>query len=902
MLFKSHSSEQYAWKNKNTKNEEKHEKLNNNKQINTTKKHNKNKKEKETFSMSSDEHYSINRPITLFLPPPIRRNKNQNEDFKRENGRPVKRILNPPPITTTNNLNKGIALTKQMIPFAEEPPPPPIIASNNLENMRGQVPFIVPNDANNQNDFASKLLGQLFPLNGGGENNNKPISPRMAAAPLAGSPFDLFSNGGGLAAAGQSATPNPLLQMLTQGSTLEQITTLTRNLLQMSNGNKEILSTLMNAITGGGGSQASKLTSSALATASLQKQPQLQNNAISAFLAGNKSLIPSAVIIEDEEVLGNRSNSGRFLEREEIREIASNGTITSFNGFTPEQRKLLAAAVLNGELDPEQAVRLLTSENITTANETISELNRTNIDNSLFDYEEQQHQTFFGTKQKQNQHLINAESKLIEWIQQNRPRHSSENFNEVINKNVTTSSSPLTSPPSHDWNNNFVTSERLPYYGKYCGSFVEQTDSAASHNIAGALWAVDERRLLITKFNFIPLSKSENVTFWAGPSKPTGNAALDLFPSENGFIVEAIPIELNIFNGKIIEIEAKIFSNTLQSETLNKNKNGSEKVSEIKNKNQNSNLLAEREEEEEDEKIIIAANITSNSTKRDRRNLYNEIFDNITEEENDNFTILVSYDAQQDDIEFKENKLEEKIILNNFTSLPVNLEAKNGSFENESFASSFIKNDKFASPNEEKILRNLKSTYYQQTLLLTLPPERLTKLLDWLAVWEHEENKEALAVVLIPKGLQIPSIVQIRAFPSPAIGINGVKMLQSGPIKVLDTKTIEVTEFTFLSDNLPAWFMVGKEIMPNAKGHIVPIFDKTNKSFSCDSLREYHNETVTLRLPDPFDIKDVFWFAIFSIPRNIPLSHIYLPYNDMQLPPDLVNLQTPQCIWRRNIV
>uniref|UniRef100_A0A915NHE3 UBA domain-containing protein n=1 Tax=Meloidogyne floridensis TaxID=298350 RepID=A0A915NHE3_9BILA len=508
----------------------------------------------------------------------------------------------------------------------------------------------------------------------------------------------------------------------------------------------------MNAITGGGGSQASKLTSSALATASLQKQPQLQNNAISAFLSGNKSLIPSAVIIEDEEVIGNRSNSGRFLEREEIREIASNGTITSFNGFTPEQRKLLAAAVLNGELDPEQAVRLLTSENITTANETISELNRTNIDNSLFDYEEQRQQTFFGTKQKQNQHLINAESKLIEWIQQNRPRHSSENLNEVINKNVTTSSSPLTSPPSHDWNNNnFVASERLPYYGKYCGSFVEQTDSAASHNIAGALWAVDERRLLITKFNFIPLSKSENVTFWGGPAKPTGNTALDLFPSENGFIVEAIPIELNIFNGKIIEIEAKISSNTLQSETLDKNKNGSEKVSEIKNKKQNFNLLAEREEdEEEDEKIIVTANITSNSTKRDRRNLYNEIFDNITEEDNDNFTRLVSYDTQQDDIEFKENKLEEKIILNNFTILPVNLEAKNRSFENESFASSFIKNDNVASPNEEKIIRNLKSTQYQQTLLLTLPPERLTKLLDWLAVWEHEENKEALAVVLIP--------------------------------------------------------------------------------------------------------------------------------------------------------
>ena len=76
---------------------------------------------------------------------------------------------------------------------------------------------------------------------------------------------------------------------------------------------------------------------------------------------------------------------------------------------------------------------------------------------------------------------------------------------------------------------------------------------------------------------------------------------------------------------------------------------------------------------------------------------------------------------------------------------------------------------------------------------------------------------------------------------------------------MLDTKTIEVTEFMFRTEGLPAWFMVGKEIMPNAKGHIVPVFDKsvcpqisannsdlrTTKTFDCDSLREFHNETVS---------------------------------------------------------
>jgi hypothetical protein len=44
---------------------------------------------------------------------------------------------------------------------------------------------------------------------------------------------------------------------------------------------------------------------------------------------------------------------------------------------------------------------------------------------------------------------------------------------------------------------------------------------------------------------------------------------------------------------------------------------------------------------------------------------------------------------------------------------------------------------------------------------------------------------------------------------------------------VLDRKTIEVTDFSFRAENgLPAWFMAGKEIMPNARGHILPIYDK----------------------------------------------------------------------------
>ena len=144
-------------------------------------------------------------------------------------------------------------------------------------------------------------------------------------------------------------------------------------------------------------------------------------------------------------------------------------------------------------------------------------------------------------------------------------------------------------------------------------------------------------------------------------------------------------------------------------------------------------------------------------------------------------------------------------------------------------------------------------------------------------------------------------------------------MEQIVPKKVLDTKTIEVTEFMFRTEGLPAWFMVGKEIMPNAKGHIVPVFDKSvcpnfGKYFrfkiyknirlwlsprvpqwngkQCTIIFQFSKIQVILRLPDPLDIKDVFWFAVRSniwfflknpIPnadildstRNTPFAHLH---------------------------
>ncbi|KAK0396910.1 hypothetical protein QR680_001908 [Steinernema hermaphroditum] len=170
-----------------------------------------------------------------------------------------------------------------------------------------------------------------------------------------------------------------------------------------------------------------------------------------------------------------------------------------------------------------------------------------------------------------------------------------------------------------------------------------------------------------------------------------------------------------------------------------------------------------------------------------------------------------------------------------------------------------------------------------QPLLLTLPDDKWIKTTYWMALRNHKK-KSTVAAVLIPNGpaFKIPAPVQLNPFNT-----NPLHSLSSGTIKLLDIKTIEVTDFCFSANGVAAWFMVGKDIGPNSSGHIVPIFDRNSKSFDCESLRDYRNETVTLRLPGTLTIKDVFWLSVYSPPRLLDLSKQYVPYKDINLPPDL---------------
>ena len=86
----------------------------------------------------------------------------------------------------------------------------------------------------------------------------------------------------------------------------------------------------------------------------------------------------------------------------------------------------------------------------------------------------------------------------------------------------------------------------------------------------------------------------------------------------------------------------------------------------------------------------------------------------------------------------------------------------------------------------------------------------------------------AIASVLIPNGpgFDIPSPVRVSGLES-----TGIKDVSSGFIDIVDEKTIRIRDFKFEGDAPGAWFMVGKNFLPNPFGDIVPILETAENGY-----------------------------------------------------------------------
>ncbi|CAB3411590.1 unnamed protein product [Caenorhabditis bovis] len=584
-------------------------------------------------------------------------------------------------------------------------------------------------------------------------------------------------------------------KMLADGASFEQISKLAKNLLGVGgngeggqSGSGGLIEAMTSALRG---AARNPPTSSAVhdgnaeytSAAASRPQPSVLEKLLShAAVALNDSLKQKQKEEADKALMMKKVEEAKAAETQPPQRPTKlskdkENSLKLLEGMPEEQRKILEKAIISGEIDPESsAIKNLVKDDMTEESK----------------------------REKQ--------SRLLEWITSNRPSKPNESSQ---------------------------VSDKLPYYGKYLGTFSETPNVKKQLHPSGGLWAVDEKRFIVSKFMFQPGSLlNENVTFWLGPETPSGNILQDIMPSENGFYVQPRPLDVSLFAiDELPAIEAK----------------QRQKVSSV--------TLIEGVPP-------IVANV---STIRLRRSVRKPIELQV---EGGVIQLMPGKGDVVDGKNFTEK--EETKLSSSSVVIPAGFRLKQPEFDNV----------------DQNVPQPLDWYAGFQPLLLTIPGKKTIKDLNWVALRDHK-RQETIASILLPNGplFQLPKVVQLR----PLSPNNPTYNISSGSIQIIDIKTMRINNFSFKSDDDLIWFMVGKDIIPNVNGHIVPIFDERRKTFDCQSLKDYHNETITLRLPGQMDMRDVFWFSIFSMKHSISYSHVYLPYHDMTLIPDFSAVATPPC-------
>ncbi|GMT35961.1 hypothetical protein PFISCL1PPCAC_27258, partial [Pristionchus fissidentatus] len=700
----------------------------------------------------------------------------------------------------------------------------------------GPAPGLILGNGNGQPNIVNSIFSQsqahgvVSEIPMGGIPNGIPSLPQPPVIPQL--PTDFFSAAlppnppqGGLPNLFQSGLPthgfsgadtgvvaggprSPLEGLLAHGSPFESLGKMAKNFLGGSNGggNGNIMDLMTNALTGVGKSNHIG-TAAAIDPPVIEAQraepslmEKLFNSAASALNESMKAKERQdkfdALKREEEEKDREKENEEKEKQKQARMSKDVQSSLKLLDGLPPAQRALLEEALNNGEIDSDAlgpAVKSLVKDD---------------------------------AKEDSQKEKVD---RLIDWIKANRPhKHTAV---------VAVS-----------------TGDKLPYYGKYCGSLAAQEGSMKRAKPSGAVWAVDKDRFIVSKFHFQPSSLSDNVTFWLGPDHSTLDLVADSFPSDNGFILQPEPIDINVFvvaDLKPIPAKARNESEKIHPISLFGNSLRARRDAPI---HIDRDELPPMEKNKEEVRLVVAQ---GGAVK-----------------------------VQSGDGPSSETKLR--------MTMPVNgLPSTDTSLFNHSVPRGFEMRPPISMSEDPNAPRALDWFAGFQPLLLRLPTSRSVKSVNWISLRDHKHN-ETIASVIMPNGpgFTLPSLTTLRPLTP-----NGLFNISSGPIKVHDYKTIEISDFVLKTEGRAVWFMIGTDILPNAAGHIAPIWNRSANSFDCESLRDYHGETLTIRLPGKKDINDVFWLSVFSIPSTLSYSHIYLPYNEMVIPPDLTGIPTPECVY-----
>uniref|UniRef100_A0A1B6DSH2 DOMON domain-containing protein n=3 Tax=Clastoptera arizonana TaxID=38151 RepID=A0A1B6DSH2_9HEMI len=169
---------------------------------------------------------------------------------------------------------------------------------------------------------------------------------------------------------------------------------------------------------------------------------------------------------------------------------------------------------------------------------------------------------------------------------------------------------------------------------------------------------------------------------------------------------------------------------------------------------------------------------------------------------------------------------------------------------------------------------NVLDRYFNKDFTLTLPDRKKIVEIKWFAVYDLQ-TQSAFGDVYIPEEFEPPTVQTIGQLSKKSHGVS------SGPIQIIDAKTIIIPNFTYNGAGKDTYFWVGVGPQPSSKGKKVP-----DEYGFLEPLRLYSNANVKLKLPGELSIFDIDWLSIYNIETKENFGSVFIPDNP-NVPPSL---------------
>ncbi|KAG1654628.1 Protein Skeletor, isoforms B/C [Nymphon striatum] len=167
--------------------------------------------------------------------------------------------------------------------------------------------------------------------------------------------------------------------------------------------------------------------------------------------------------------------------------------------------------------------------------------------------------------------------------------------------------------------------------------------------------------------------------------------------------------------------------------------------------------------------------------------------------------------------------------------------------------------------------------YRNADFTLTLPDGKKITDIKWLSVYDLTGNQN-FADVYVPEGFNVPAPQRLSEFSSHGAGV------KSGTIVILDSKTIKIPDFYFVSTNANVFFWVGGGPFPTAAGRKIP-----DEGGYLNPLHTYNGKDIELEMPGNLTVFRIKWLAVWNVDEEKNYGSINIP-DGLNIPPSLVKV------------